>query len=206
MNDFIEKLLARPKGQLMAGWIGSLMLLTYIFWAYLYGPVAKSVSENQEKLQKTSSEIATETRLVNNLEKYRREVAGLVEKFEIAKKQLPDQREIPNLLSSVSSLAKESGLIVSRFAPGAEVSKDFYSEIPVDIEMKGTYHKVATFFDEVSRLSRIVNIRDVVISEPGGSPESLGVQVNVKGQVVTFRYVKKDTAAIQSDIDKAKRK
>ena len=65
------------------------------------------------------------------------------------------------LLSSLENLGAQSGLEFLLFQPQKEVNRNFYAEIPLKLEVTGPYHNVATFFDKVSRLSRIVNIGDV---------------------------------------------
>ena len=68
-------------------------------------------------------------------------------------------------MSSLENLGAQSGLEFLLFQPQKEVNRNFYAEIPLKIEVTGPYHNVATFFDKVSRLSRIVNIGDVKMTE-----------------------------------------
>ena len=65
--------------------------------------------------------------------------------------------------------------------------KDFYAEVPVSIAVDGTYHQVATFFDEVGHLSRIVNINQITMKEPVVGDAQ--VQVKVGCTATTFRYL-----------------
>jgi len=60
---------------------------------------------------------------------------------------LPDTKEIPDLLSNISSLGREAGLDVVQFKQRPEKFEEFYAEVPVDILVRGTYHQVASFFD-----------------------------------------------------------
>jgi len=84
-------------------------------------------------------------------------------------KALPDKKEIPSLLTSISEAGKEAGLEFLLFQPISEINKDFYAEIPVSIKVAGNYHNVGLFFDNVSRLFRIVNIKDIVMTlQPTG--------------------------------------
>ena len=86
--------------------------------------------------------------------------------LEIKKAQLPDKKEIPQLLTTISSLGKESGLNFLLFRPKPEVPKEFYAEIPVEIQVEGSYHEVASFFSRVGNLDRIVNITNVIMEKP----------------------------------------
>jgi len=121
-----------------------------------------------------------------------------------ALQELPDNREIPDLLSSISSLARDAGLAVPLFKTEPESFREFYAEVPVSISVEGTYHQIATFFDEVGHLPRIVNINQIIIREPRVGDS----QVSVKSECVatTFRYLE-ETERIQSaDAEKGKRR
>src|SRR3989338_11045492 len=92
--------------------------------------------------------------------------------------QLPDRKEIPDLLSSISNKVKESGLDILIFRPRAENIQEFYAEIPVDIVVKGGFHSVATFFDEVGRLNRLVNIANIELRNPRANEDQVSMDVS----------------------------
>jgi type IV pilus assembly protein PilO len=81
--------------------------------------------------------------------------------FKKALQLLPDKEEIPDLLSSISNIGANSGLEFLLFEPQNEIPRNFYAEIPLRIEVTGPFHNVASFFDQLSRLSRIVNVGNV---------------------------------------------
>ncbi len=113
-------------------------------------------------------------------------------------KALPDKKEIPSLLTNITESGKDAGLEFLLFQPKPEINKDFYAEIPVSIKVAGNYHNVGLFFDKVSRLSRIVNIKDIVMAT---TREGKGL--NTSCTAVTYRFVEteeKDAA------NKAKKK
>ena len=91
------------------------------------------------------------------------------------------------LLTDITSLGKNAGLEFKAFRPKEEVRRDFYAEVPIDIEFTGDFHDTAAFFDEISRLPRIVNVGslDVVIS----TENSLDTVLQVKGNATTFRFL-----------------
>jgi type IV pilus assembly protein PilO len=112
--------------------------------------------------------------------------------------ELPDNKEIPQLLEKVADKAKDAGLDVRLFVPKAEQRKDFYAEVPVQIEVGGGYHQVATFFDEVSHLERIVNINEFSMSDPERTDSGLVLKTSLVA--TSFRFLdeserpKEDTA------------
>jgi type IV pilus assembly protein PilO len=73
------------------------------------------------------------------------------------------------------------------FQPLPEVQRGFYAEVPVRIEVEGSYHEVAMFFDRVGKLNRIVNIRDITMSEP--EVRSGKVVLRTTGLAVTYRFL-----------------
>ena len=109
----------------------------------------------------------------------------LEERLRIAVQELPDEKDIPDLLKSIADRAKDSGLEVLLFRPEAEQRKEFFAEFPVTMSVEGSFHQVATFFDEVSRMPRIVNVRGIEISNPRQGDR--GMIVKADFSAVTFR-------------------
>ncbi len=105
----------------------------------------------------------------------------------LAEARLPDQKEIPDLLSTVSSAGRESGLEILLFRQKAERFQDFYAEVPVEVLVRGNYHQVATFFDRVGKLDRIVNVADISMKTPNS--ECGTMIVDTACSAVTFRFL-----------------
>jgi type IV pilus assembly protein PilO len=105
---------------------------------------------------------------------------------------LPDSKELPVLLTDITSLGKNAGLDFRAFRPNTEIRRDFYAEVPIDIEFTGRFHDVAMFFDEIARLPRIVNVSelDVTIARE----TSMDTVLEVKGSATTFRFVEAEPA------------
>ena len=104
--------------------------------------------------------------------------------FKIVRKKLPEKKEIPSLLSSISSSGRDAGLEFILFQPQPERNKDFYAEIPVSIMVAGSYHNVALFFDKLARLSRIVNIENIKMTTGKG-----GNTLTTSCTAVTYRFI-----------------
>lgn len=186
-NVAVDKFLELSLTKKILIWVVSLVFLFYLFWQFVYSEMSNEVFELEDKLERLSSQITQQQRIVKKLPQIKAEVALLDEKLQEALKELPDKREIPDLLSSVSNLALESGLEVASFTPKGERMKDFYAEVPVSIEVDGTFHQLATFFDEVGQLQRIVNISDITVSLMAAEQN----EVAIKGtcSATTFRYL-----------------
>jgi type IV pilus assembly protein PilO len=172
------------------------ILLCLGLFALLIGPfVYFSFVPKFNKIRALKNEHATlETRLVrarakaNKLKYYKAKLKEAELEFKIVMKKLPEKKEIPNLLSSVSQSGRDAGLEFLLFQPEPEQSKDFYAEIPVSIRVSGNYHNVALFFDKVARLSRIVNIDDIKIKTASAKG---GTNLLTSCKAITYRFVEK---------------
>jgi len=97
---------------------------------------------------------------------------------------LPTTSEIPKLLKSITKLGNDSDLEFLLFSPEKQVSKEFYVEIPVSMEVRGSYHNVATFFDKVGKLDRIVNVVNVNMTPL----EAYSTYLKTTCKAVTYRF------------------
>ena len=138
----------------------------------------------QQSLQRKLNEVRS---VAANLDRFEEEIAALEKELGEALRQLPDSKELPGLLTDITTLGKKAGLEFKAFRPKGEVNKGFYAEVPIEIEFTGSYHQVAVFFDRVAKLDRIVNVGDMkmTVSQEGLS----GTTLKVSGQAVTFRFV-----------------
>ncbi len=102
---------------------------------------------------------------------------------------LPKEKEIPSLLTNISALGRQSGLDFLTFRPGADIPKDFYSEIPIDIKVRGPYHNMGVFLDEISKLNRIVTVSNIDMGGP--KKEGNEMLLNSSCKLVTYRFTNK---------------
>jgi len=90
-------------------------------------------------------------------------VQALEARLETLKRILPPEKEMPDLMRRVQYLAAQSNLQIRKFNPAAPVQKEFYQEVPVNLDIEGTYHNLGAFLDRVSRMSRLVNVGNVKV-------------------------------------------
>jgi len=188
--DTILKLPTQKKILILAGIIG---ILAFLYFYLLYFPQYKKYTELQSEVQKLSSDFEEQKKIASTLPKFKREAQELEQLFNAALKELPDKKEIPSLLMNISQMAQESGLQITLFQPQKENVMDFYEEIPVKIKLSGGYHELALFFDKVANLSRIVNIKDLAISEANIYGDK--VNLNSSCTAITFRFIEKSQEA-----------
>jgi type IV pilus assembly protein PilO len=165
--------------------IVAFILLVGCFVGFMYRPRMKEIDSLEKQKSSLQQQLATAQKKAARLEALRAEKKKAEEDFMLAKAVLPDTKEIPSLLSSISQSGQDAGLEFLLFQPKPEVLQDFYAEIPVDIKVTGNYHNVATFFDNVSRLYRIVNIDDIKMKSGGDD----GTDISTSCTAVTYKYV-----------------
>lgn len=162
-------------------------LVLGLYGYLLYQPARAELArvEQQERdLQRKVSEVRA---IVANLAAFEQELADLEQKLKLALRQLPDSKELPVLLTDITSLGKDAGLEFKLFKPKEEVPRDFYAEVPIEIEFSGTYHEIARFFDRVAKLPRIVNVSRMDMSLANADSDS--TVLNVRGEATTFRFI-----------------
>lgn len=177
--------LDRRKKILILG--GVLVLLTALYVWFLFLPAHETLQKLDKQLSGLLDEKAEKEAIVANLAAFKREYERLEQALKQAMAQLPDKKEIPNLLENISNLGRESGLDVALFKPGAQRPRDFYAEVPVEIKLVGTYHNLLSFFYQVANLPRIVNISDLTInkSKDGPSLNTLGTEC----KATTYKFL-----------------
>jgi len=189
MDPQIEKILKLPTKQKFALLAVVLLLEGAAIFYGIYQPKMKVYAEQQAKLEDLQRQIQDNRRIANNLPRYKSEYEQLKKDLDAALTELPNQKEIPSLLTSISSVGKGAGLEFLLFRPKPEVPKDFYAEVPVDIAVSGTFYNVADFFVAVSKLPRIVNINNVSVSDI----KTVGGRTTLKVNCLatTFRFLDK---------------
>jgi type IV pilus assembly protein PilO len=188
MNDLFDRIMDMPVRQRVLLLVGSVFLLFFLYGYLLYLPRTAEIDEKQENLVALEKDRDRKQALVSNLPQLRQEVADLNAALKKAVSQLPDTKEIPDLLSGISGVARESGLEIQQFRQKAETYQDFYAEVPVEILVKGTYWQVEQFFKKVADLTRIVNVGDIGIKAPT-LIENDPVQLQTSCAATTFRFL-----------------
>jgi type IV pilus assembly protein PilO len=151
--------LTKVRKLLLAGVILGALCGSFVW--FLYMPQTEKIASLKRDVRSAQANLNRLQQVKKNLRRFERELKETEIEFEQALRLLPDKEEIPALLTSISDLGAKSGLEFLLFRPGKEAQRNFYAEIPLSLEISGPYHNVATFFDLVSRLSRIVNIGDI---------------------------------------------
>jgi type IV pilus assembly protein PilO len=189
MNPQVEKILKLPtKQKVLILVLVVIMEAAALVW-FLYLPKHKELTGLKVELAKLQIEIDEKTRIATNLPRLQREFDQLNIELAQALTELPNSKEIPSLLTSITTVGKNAGLDFLVFKPRGEDPKDFYAEVPVDITVSGSYFSVANFFAAVANLPRIVNISSVAFSDIKNVNNRMMMKVTCLA--TTFRFLDK---------------
>ena len=172
------------------GILGALFIL--IFAGFWFGFIKSEIEKKEKKdkeFHKLKVDLDSKKQVAEDPQAFAAKLDRLRKHLEVMKAQLPDEKEIPSLLKTISSLGKDAGLSFELFQPRAEIYRDFYAEIPVQIQVRGGYHEVADFFYKVGMLDRVVNMSDVVMGNPRESDGSMVMKTSCLA--TTFRFLEK---------------
>ena len=157
------------------------------FW---FKPMQQEIAAKKVELEGLNQEIQKGRAAERKLSQFREEVKRLELELSKLLQILPSKRNTEELIKRIETLTRQGDFTLKKFTPGEFVQKEFYAEWPIDIQVEGTYHNLALFFDRMSRFSRIVNVEDLKVGVLGDVPgKSIASQFTAK----TFIYTGDDT-------------
>ena len=207
MNELLDNILERPGIQKIAILVVTIILIAALYYSFLYSPRAEQVAKLADSVEIAQNEKTVKTQKSAGLLRLRKDLQYLDAELKKAVAQLPEKREIAELLSNISAKAQQVGLDVLLFRPRPEAFQDFYAEVPVDITVKGNFHNTVSFFDEVGRMNRLVNINNIGFKNPTIAGDR--VVLETTSVATAFRFLdeaeRKKVAEDKAKAAKAKR-
>lgn len=179
-----------------------LLVIVVVGWWSLWRDQLVALEEAEAKEVRLKEEFLGKKRQAVNLDLYRQQLEEIDKSFGALLKQLPNKNEVDSLLVEVNQAGLGRGLQFELFKPAAEVVKDFYAELPIDVKINGTYHDLGAFAADVAKLPRIVTLNNINLSVPADSKSS--GRLNMDMQVKTFRYLDEEEVAKRKQADKKK--
>lgn len=165
------------------------VIIAIVVIVFLILPKDKEIKRLNAEITKQENEIAKDQAKAAKLDILKKENERLLSRLEELKQQLPEEREVSGLLRQVSDLGIRAGLRIILWKP--EQKKDHPSgiiyEIPVNVELAGSYHNLGVFFSSLTKLNRIVNIGDIKLSDP--KPQRSEAILKITFKAVTFSSV-----------------
>lgn len=207
MNQLLENILERPTIQKIGILVVTVILVSALYYSFVYSPRSDEIAKLADSVEIARNEKNSKQLKAANLVRLRRDIEQLEMQLKKAVAELPNQKEIAALLVNISAKAQQAGLDVLLFRPRAENFQEFYAEVPVDITVKGNFHNTVSFFDEVGRLNRLVNIDNIGFKNPTISGDR--VILETTSVATAFRFLddaeRKQVAEAKAKAAKAKK-
>ena len=169
------------------------------FWFLIQGEL-EQYGEAQKKEEGLRETYMNKKALAINLPAYKEQMEEMEQTFGSLLRQLPNTTEVPDLLVDITQAGLGRGLEFALFRPEKELPKDFYAEMPISVEVRGTYHELAQFVSDVAALPRIVTFGDIAIS--AGKDNKLTMSAKAK----TYRYMEEGSVKKQEKAGSRTRK
>jgi type IV pilus assembly protein PilO len=150
----------------------------------------KTVEKKETELK---SEFTVKADQAAKLDLYKEQLAEMQASFQAILRQLPEKTDVESLLVDVSQTALANGLEIKKFKPSAEEKKGFYAELPIALEVSGTYHDLASFISGVAALPRIVTMHDLKLEQKKETKEQpANGKLQMTATAKTYRYLRED--------------
>jgi len=165
----------------------AVVILSYVYFGTSFlpinYPVRKAKIEALEKEHaKLSAELEKARQMVGNLARLEAEYERLHDQWLSAQDLLPEEKEMPELLRQVTTAGNKSGIRFALFEPQPPTPREFFSEHPIKIKVRGNYHQIGIFLSRLANMSRIVNVTKLELTTTEG-----GKSKKKKGQTQTSR-------------------
>lgn len=197
MEQYLDKIAKAPAGAKYGGLAAVVVLLTVANFFLMVQPTEDKIKAQVEQRRKLDIDLAEKSEIAQNLNERRREMDVLEQKLAEALTELPEKKEIDELLAQINDVGKKSGLEIARVEPGKETVSggEFFARIPIKMTVSGNYHEIAMFMQEIANMRRIVNVNGIDLGKPTVKNEK--VILSSTFVATTFRFV--DQAAVAKD-------
>ena len=157
--------------------------ILYAGWHFDVKPQRDQLATLEKKEIELKDSFERKQKKAANLDALKKQMAEMQQSFGDMLRQLPNKTEVAGLIVDISQTGLAAGLEFKLFKPGKEVPSEFYAELPIDIDVTGTYHQMGEFISGVASLPRIVTTHDIEIS----SSKSGGGLLSMKAKAKTYR-------------------
>ena len=170
------------------GQVGAFLLISVallvVSWFFYIQPQREAQALMEAEVAQKRAEVEQAHQDARELAAFEAEVDDLNSRLTALRAVLPEQEEVSELLRSLQTFATQSSLTIRAFRPQAAIAHEMHSEWPYRLQLDGTYHNLGTFFDRISKFSRIINISDLVIRAK--EPTELNVTITAECTATTF--------------------
>jgi type IV pilus assembly protein PilO len=188
LEQFLERIL-KVRNEIKAAIVlGAALAMTAGTYFVFISDLKDEIVKQDAQIKRLEDDLIQKQSIANNLNDYRRQKEILEQRLAEALTELPNDANIDELLTQLNEVGVKSGLQLTSVEPGTEAKEgSFYSKIPVKLSLLGNYGEIASFFDAVGRLKRIVNISDINFRSPAKQGDKVVLQADCLA--TTFRFV-----------------
>jgi type IV pilus assembly protein PilO len=190
MDKYLDKIVKAPPAVKFGGLAAAVVLLTAANFFWVIQPMEEEMEAQRAEQRRLDMDLAEKSEIAQNLNERRREMDVLEQKLAEALTELPENKDVEELLAQLNDIGKKSGLEISRVEPGPETvgGGDFFARIPIRMSVAGNYHEIAMFLQEVANMRRIVNVNNIQLN--GARTRNEKVILSSSFMATTFRFVK----------------
>lgn len=171
----------------LASFLAVTVLTVVLGWVFLLSDVQAGLDGEVAREPNLKQDYRSKLAQAVNLPELRKQKSQVEEYVTQLEKQLPGKAEMDALLSDISQAGVGRGLLFELFRPGQESVKDYYAELPIALRVTGRYHDIGAFAADISNLSRIVTLHNLVVVAPTG--KDLGGSLSMEATARTYRYL-----------------
>ena len=180
------------KGVLLAA---IFLILVAFGYFTLWKPSLDSLSTSKTEEESLRTVFLEKKAQSINLQGYKEQMIEIEKTFGALLKQLPNKSQMDGLLTDINQAGLGRGLEFELFKPGQETQAEFYAEMPISIKVIGSYHDLGAFTTDISKLSRIVTLNDIVLSSGDKDTKSNSDLLVMEAVAKTYRYLDGDEIA-----------
>jgi type IV pilus assembly protein PilO len=166
-----------------------------LIYVFVWQDRMPELRQREDQEQQLRNEFRNKHSKAVNLAVYKQQLSDIEKSFGALLRQLPSKTEVPNLLVDISQTGLAAALEEKLFQPGQEVKKDFYAELPIHIQLTGSYHEFGAFVSGIAALPRIVTLHDIQIAPISKDKAATYDQLQLDLTAKTYRYLDDDEIA-----------
>ena len=192
-----------PVKAVILGFLATLIVAAG-YW-FLWDPALQELKTAKEKEVELRDVFVTKKRLAANLDAYKQQMIDIERTFGALLRQLPNKSQMDALLTDINQAGLERSLEFELFKPGQEKQAEFYAELPISIKVSGRYHDIGAFATDVSKLSRIVTLNDLIILPMAKDVKDKDIKelrLTMDATAKTYRYLDASETAGKKKSDK----
>jgi type IV pilus assembly protein PilO len=162
----------------------------YFYWNYMLKPTLTQIEEREARYKDLTEKIETAERQARRLPALQLEYATLQQELVTLEKQLPTDKDLPNIIRVLTRQALQENLTFTKLAPKAAVRQEYFEIIPFDIQFSGSLQSLARFLTALGQQDRIFQAQNLTLSVMSSADSQLGTLLNIGLLIQTYSYTK----------------